>query len=326
MSKMILFFLLFSLPILAQETKSSPVKKPLEKKTEIQKSQPDSNGGNHNYFSFSRSQKQNKATTVTAGYEVDFDDSVFHQFQFQKRYKKLAVKLGMDLSEDASKIIRYSGMLGFDDYILSVEQSKLSGKITYKPVTQSIARVTKTSFKDNEYLDIKFFRPFGYKGHGGFYGFMYYAYDRPTVVKVNDVIYYDPKATTRHYAMFFSVDTLRRMLVEGDPIPSFDWYFTALTSFGLGKVSLSSQTKSENDILAKPSDNSYSGVGGVGEYELGIYYSMTKYGYTGIIKVGYNVQLEAPLMLNSNTVSRDDVYPDESLVNHGLNLTLAMSF
>ncbi|MBT7669628.1 MAG: hypothetical protein HN623_08620, partial [Bdellovibrionales bacterium] len=272
----------------------------------------------YDYLSYSYAQKENEAITVVAGWEIEFEDTSFQQLQFHKIFDNMAAGLGVDFSNESKKAMRFSGLLGFDDYMLMVEQAQISGSITKDKVKNGLGK-----FENNKYLDMKFMTQ---KGDGAV-GVQLYSYERPSVMRENGIVYFDPKAEMTFIAFGIEYDTVKKKMLKGKKMPMLDWYFYNTTMMGYGSMELSDQTRNGSYALAKPTTTNFAGFGLNGEYELGIVFAGKMFGLQVVGKVGYNYQIEGPIMFTTDSFSNsDDVEPTEQLVNQGVNLTLAASF
>jgi hypothetical protein len=317
--------LLFASPLFAQEnSQTTPLNKKDQKESwdKLKKDETASEEDkkqHYDYLSLAYAKKENNAITVVNHWEVEFRDTTFQQFQFHKSYDRFAMGLGVDFSSDSKEAMRISGLFGIDDYIIMVEQAKISGKITKDGVSQTLGK-----FDDNQYLDIKFTK----QKKTGATGAQYFSYERPTVLKENNVVYYDPKAKLTFIAIGIELDNVKKKMLAGENLPVWDWYFYNTTFFGYGSLELSDQARNENHALAKPSTTSWGGLGMTGEYELGLVFSGKIWGMQAVSKIGYNYQIEGPIMFTSDSldVGGGNVEPTEQFINHGINLTIAMSF
>ncbi|MBT7608344.1 MAG: hypothetical protein HN576_01220 [Bacteriovoracaceae bacterium] len=283
---------------------------------------------NNSFFSFGYSKRKNDAITVTPGYEIQFENSVFKQIQFTQEFQDIFIGLGVDVGDDVNDVLSVFGMIGIKEWSILVEKSKISGVIKTDFVKNNVVLST---FKDNKYTDVKILRSFKQYNKPGeiagtpsCIGFQFINYERPTVVKAQDIDYYDPKAKLKFYGFVFELDTVKKKLSSGIKLDRHDWYFYNTTSFGYGTLEFSDQTRNGSKQLSKPIESEYSSLGLNGEYELGYLYAPTFWGNQAVLKVGYLFEVEGPLAFSF--AEDGDVNPNEQIINHGVNITLAFAF
>ena len=276
------------------------------------------------FFSYSYAKKKNDAITVVAGYEIEFEESSYHKFELLRDFGEYTFGLGLDISESADDINSIIGHIGGNKWYLIIEKSTLRGEIKHYSTVKS-------KFDDNSYLDIKFLKAQkaftkGVKQHDpSGIGVQVLTYERPSALRYDGTVYYDPKSKAQFIGFVFEMDSVKKKMINGLEQKKHDWYFYNTTALGYGQIELSDETRNESNALAKPSRTKYSGFGLNGEYELGYVFSFANDMWRGSFKVGYNFQIEGPVATDSEDNDRD-VNPTEQFMNHGVQFSFLASF
>ena len=281
----------------------------------------------NSYFGASFSSRQNDVITVLADTEVEYEDSAYIRYEFsQKLYKDLRLGAVLQLDEEAKDIIGYAGQITKNRWFVSVEHSEFDGVMT-----DSQGDVFET-FEGNQYLDIKLLK----KGEGGdsiddmiSIGVQYLSYQRPAAYEQEGIEYYDTSLENRFLAFVFEFDGVKDRMLKGTIEKSFDWYFYNTTALGVGQLeSADPMLRNAPGVEAAPDQTTWTGFGIAGEYELGLVYYMNMPWFRLAAKAGYRADLEGPVMFHGGMFDDldDTVHPDEQLLNHGPNISVAVAF
>ncbi len=275
------------------------------------------------YLSYGYSKRKAPVITVSAAGEVNYEDPTFHRITLLKHMEGWNIGFSVDYDQESSDISSIIGHFGGQDWFVTIESAKLNGEI-------KIDEGATIKFKDNKYLDIKFLKymPQEKKKNSRppvALGIVYYTYERASIINQNKTTYYDPKATVQYLGIVFENDSIKFKLTHNITLPRHSWYFYNTTSFGLGQVKMSSSTILSTEEKSIPEDDTYFGLGMMGEYELGYVYSFLTSSFKGALKIGYNVQLENPY-IKFDDVDSSDISPSETFFTHGPQITLIATF
>ncbi|MAR00815.1 MAG: hypothetical protein CMI00_09805 [Oceanospirillaceae bacterium] len=281
----------------------------------------------NSYFGASYSSRQNDVITVLADTEVEYENSAYIRYEFsQKLYKDLRLGAVLQMDEEAKDVIGYAGQITKNRWFVSVERSEFDGVMT-----DGSGNVFET-FEGNKYLDIKLLK----KSEGGdsvedmlSLGVQYLSYQRPAAFEQESIEYYDTSLENRFLAFVFELDGVKEKMLSGKIEKTFDWYFYNTTALGIGQLeSTAPMLRSAPGTEAEPEQTTWTGFGIAGEYELGMVYYMKMPWFRLAAKAGYRVDLEGPVMFHEGSFDDLDttVHPDEQLLNHGPNVSLAVAF
>lgn len=282
----------------------------------------------NSYFGASYSSRQNDVITVIADTEVEYDDSAYVRYEFsQKLYKDFRLGATLQLDEQAKDVLGYSGYFTKGRWFASVETSEFSG-VMVNDDGEAFAE-----FEDNRYLDIKLMKKFANPRDdiekNISHGIQYLTYERPAAYRQDDIEYIDTSLQTHFISYVFEVDFVKQKLISGGIEKAFDWYFYTTTGLGVGMLD-SSDPKLRNapEVDGSPEQTTWTGFGIAGEYELGLVYFLDMPGLRLAAKAGYRADLEGPVMFHGGSFDDidDAVHPDEQLLNHGPNVSLAVAF
>lgn len=276
------------------------------------------------FISYGVGEHQFDVTTVVPGYEVEYDRAQMQRLTVLKAMEDYFFGLGINYDDATKDISSLIGHFGGKNWYIVLERAKLSGRIKgYDAYSQY---KTVATFDKNDYLDIKFLKyvnkrknPNDPKPIPGF-GIQYLKYERPSITKQDLVTYYDPKAQVTFLGIVLEADSVKRRMMEKIKGKSHDWYFYNTTSWGIGSIKFSDETKNASGEKVKPKDSTYTAPGLNGEYELGYVYSFNKGDFMGAFKIGYGAQLEAPAW-GFEDKKTGDTPPTETLFHHGPQIT-----
>lgn len=273
------------------------------------------------FVSYGYSKRKAPVITISSGGDVKYNDPTFQRLSFLKKFEKSYFGLSVDYDSNTNKLSSLLGEFWGENWIVVLETAKLDGKIT----TSSGAVIP---FSGNKYYDVKFLKFKQNKADPSkavSLGIQYFQYERASVVNKDNTVYYDPKMKTSFLGVTLEIDNVKMRILRGVKHQAHDWYFYNTTSWGFGSVKFSDQSRTSSTNYAKPKDDSYFGVGMMGEYELGYVYSYNKDDFFGALKMGYMAQLENPYVSFQSTKSTDHP-PKETFFTHGPQVTLIAAF
>jgi len=280
----------------------------------------------NSYFGASYSHRQNDVITVIADTEVKYEDSAYVRYEFsQKLYKDFRLGVTLQLDEQAQDILGYSGHVTSGRWFASVERSEFSGEMVNDDGD------VLAEFEGNRYLDLKLMRKFANPRDeieaNVSHGVQYLSYERPAAYEQDGIEYIDTGLVNHFVAYVFELDSVKQNMLTGKIEKSFDWYFYNTTALGLGMMeSNDPKLRDDPEVDGVVYQSSWTGFGIAGEYELGaVYYVSVPY-FRMAAKLGYRVDLEGPVLMHGGMFDQDDVHPDEQLLNHGPNFSLAVAF
>jgi len=281
---------------------------------------------NGTMFSYSKSKRSVGSITVTAASDVEYESSAFSKIQFsQKLYDDYEAGFNLIMSDDTQDIVSYSGMFSTKNWFYSIEQAKLSGDFVRSD------KSIQSSFKDNDYLDIKILKKRYDKDDEGLsLGVQYMQYQRASVFRQNSIVYTDPKLEVKFIGYVIEYDHVKRELFKPELKSKNDWYFYTTTAIGYGKLTTSKDIyKYNNPDIKGDYSKSWSGFGINAEYELGYVRYQKIFGLNTAFKVGYLLGVSGPAStadIFDEFEAGGDVIPNEQLVSHGYNFTLITVF
>lgn len=209
------------------------------------------------YISYGYSARKAPVITINNSGEVVYDDPKFHRVSFLKSMEEWSFGLAVDYDQNTKDVSSIIGRFGGKDWYVVVESAKLSGRI-------DVSGGGEIPFKDNKYLDVKFLKYKNNKNNPDKsvgLGIQYMTYERASVLNKDLQSYLDPKAKVTYVGFVFEFDNVRRKLMSGEKMKKHDWFFYNTTSFGVGSIKLSDETRKDLTTLGKPKDDSYLGLG-----------------------------------------------------------------
>jgi len=277
-------------------------------------------------FSYSKSKRSVGSITVTSGSDVKYESSSFTKIQLsQKLYDDYEAGFNLVMSDDTQDVVSYSGAFATKNWFYSIEQAKLTGDFVKSDGS------IQSSFKDNNYLDIKILKKRYDKDDEGLsIGVQYMQYERASVFRQNSIVYTDPKLKVKFIGYVLEYDHVKRELFNTKLKSKNDWYFYTTTALGFGTLTTSNDIyKYNNPDIAGNYSKSWSGFGINAEYELGYVRYQKIFGLNTAFKIGYLLGVSGPAStadMFDDFEAGGDVIPNEQLVSHGYNFTLISVF